>query len=145
MAGIGLVWSLYLTDTPIDTISFIGMMLLAGIIVNNGIVIIDRINQLRGSNEFDRYGAILQAGRDRFRPVMMTALTTILGCVPLAVGGMYGDQVSFSSLGVALIGGLSTGTALTLFVVPLFYTIIDDMGAWFLKYLANVGGVFGRV
>ncbi|GMW01061.1 MAG: acriflavin resistance protein [Candidatus Hydrogenedentota bacterium] len=141
MAGIGVIWSLYLSGTPVDAISFIGMILLAGVIVNNGIVIIDHINQLRLSG-VERYEAILQAGRDRFRPVMMTALTTILGCVPLAIGGTFGGQVSFTSLGIALIGGLSAGTALTLLVVPLFYSIFDDGRIWFSRYFANVTSLF---
>jgi len=131
LAGIGVVWSMYMTNTAIDTMTFIGFILLAGIVVNNGIVIVDHINQLR-KDGISRYDAIIRAGRVRFRPVMMTALTTILGVVPLAVG-----EVTFSGLGRALIGGLTSGTLLTLFVVPLFYALIDDIRVWFSNFVAT--------
>lgn len=134
LAAIGVVWSMYMTNTAIDTMTFIGFILLAGIVVNNGIVIVDHINQLR-TEGVARYDAILRAGRVRFRPVMMTALTTILGCVPLAVG-----EETFSGLGRALIGGLTTGTVLTLFVVPLFYALIDDTREWFSNFVATLAG-----
>jgi hydrophobic/amphiphilic exporter-1 (mainly G- bacteria), HAE1 family len=134
LAGIGVVWAMYATGTPIDTMTFIGFILLAGIVVNNGIVIIDHINQLRKEG-MERSEAILRAGRVRLRPVMMTALTTILGCVPLAVG-----EVTFSGLGRALIGGLTSGTLLTLIVVPLFYAVIDDVREWFADFTAALTG-----
>jgi HAE1 family hydrophobic/amphiphilic exporter-1 len=129
IAGIGVVWAMYLTNTAMDQIALIGAILLIGIVVNNKIVLIDHINQLR-KRGMDRYPAIIQGGRDRIRPVLMTALTTILGCVPLALGGELGGNVSFASLGRALIGGLLTGSFLTLYVVPLFYSLIDDFSIW---------------
>ncbi len=135
LAAIGVAWSMFMTNTAIDTMTFIGFILLAGIVVNNGIVIVDHINQLR-SEGVDRYDAIIRAGRVRFRPVMMTALTTILGVVPLAVG-----EVTFAGLGKALIGGLTTGTVLTLFIVPLFYALIDDLRTWFANLIATLTGV----
>ncbi|MFP4172422.1 MAG: efflux RND transporter permease subunit [Candidatus Hydrogenedentota bacterium] len=141
LAFLGVFWALYLTNTSWDIVAFIGAILMVGIIVNNGIVIVDYINRLRLGG-LDRHSAILQAGRDRFRPVFMTALTTILGCVPLALGRGVGDAVSFHSLGRALIGGLTTGTILTLFIVPLFYTFIDDIRLWvrdFAGALASIG------
>lgn len=137
LALIGVYWAMYLTDTPMDTVAYIGIILMVGVVVNNGIVIVDYINRLR-RNGYERLEAILQAGRDRFRPVMMTALTTILACVPLAVGGGVRGEIPFSSLGRALIGGLTTGTLLTLFIVPLFYSLIDDFRVWFLGYLAEL-------
>jgi HAE1 family hydrophobic/amphiphilic exporter-1 len=143
LAGIGVVWSLYLSDTAVDTVTMIGVILLAGIVVNNGIVLIDYINQMRKTG-MNRHDAIIGSGRDRFRPVMMTALTTILGCVPLAIGGAIGGEVSFGGLGRALIGGLTTGTVLTLFIVPLTYTIFDDVRIWFLEFFSNVAGIFQR-
>ncbi len=143
LAGIGVVWSLYIFDSPVDTVTMIGIILLLGIIVNNGIVLIDYINQMRKSG-MDRHDAIIGSGRDRFRPVMMTALTTILGCVPLALGGAIGGEVSFGGLGRALIGGLTTGTILTLFIVPVTYTIFDDIRIWFLEFFSNVASIFQR-
>ncbi|MCP4644842.1 MAG: efflux RND transporter permease subunit [bacterium] len=137
LAGIGVLWAMYLTGTAVDTIALIGSILMVGIIVNNGIVIVDHVNQLRRGG-MERRRAILQAGRDRFRPVMMTASTTILGCVPLAVGGKMAGEVEFGSLGVALIGGLTVGTLLTLFIVPVFYTLIDDFRMWFRDFFSSL-------
>jgi HAE1 family hydrophobic/amphiphilic exporter-1 len=140
LAFVGVYWAMFISGTPLDTVGLIGCILMVGVIVNNGIVIVDHINFLRaeGRNRFD---AIVQAGRDRFRPVMMTALTTILGCVPLALAPRPGATVSFVSLGRALIGGLTVGTLLTLVVVPLLYSIIDDARAWFASYAANLGSL----
>jgi HAE1 family hydrophobic/amphiphilic exporter-1 len=140
MAFVGVVWVMYATDTPFDTVALIGMILMTGIIVNNGIVIIDHINQLRAGGS-TRYDAILQAGRDRFRPVMMTALTTILGCVPIALGDAGGSQVAFYGFGRALIGGLASGTVLTLVVVPLVYTLVDDLRVWLQGFFGSVAGL----
>ncbi len=138
MALAGAVWMLYLTNSQLDTITFIGCILMSGIIVNNGIVIVDHINNLRKTYEDDRLSeAIVQAGIDRFRPVLMTAITTILGLVPLAIA-TTGGAGTFSGLGRALIGGLSAGTLLTLFVVPVFYSLIDDFHRWFINFMGNI-------
>lgn len=139
LAFIGVVWIMVLTGSNFDPIALIGLVLMTGIIVNNGIVIIDHISQLRVQGRA-RFEAIIQAGRDRFRPVMMTALTTILGCVPLALGGAMGNAVAFDGLGRSLIGGLSAGTLLTLLVVPMVYSLIDDARMWLRDFFANVAG-----
>jgi HAE1 family hydrophobic/amphiphilic exporter-1 len=143
LAFVGVYWAMYITGTSLDTVGLIGCILMVGVIVNNGIVIVDHINFLRleGKTRFD---AIIQAGRDRFRPVMMTALTTILGCVPLALAPEPGATISFVSLGRAFIGGLTIGTLLTLVVVPLLYSIIDDARAWFFRYVATLAGIGRR-
>ena len=112
LAFIGVYWSMYLTDTPLDSIALIGGILMCGIIVNNGIVIVDHVNQLRRLHGLPRTRALLQAGRDRLRPVLMTALTTVLGCVPLAIGTGSGQDRLYS-MGRALVGGLAMGTILT--------------------------------
>jgi HAE1 family hydrophobic/amphiphilic exporter-1 len=140
VALIGVWWTMFLTGTSMDTVAMIGLLLMVGIIVNNGIVIVDHINQLRSQGQH-RLHAVLQAGRDRFRPVMMTAMTTILGCVPLAIGGGMGGEVAFHSLGKALIGGLTMGTLLTLFVVPLFYSLIDDGRRWVMNYFSGLAAM----
>jgi len=137
LAGIGVVWAMYLSGTSLDTIAFISMILLVGIVVNNGIVIVDHINQLRRQG-MDRHAAIVQAGRDRFRPVMMTAITTILGVVPLVLPNSMTSEVSFTSMGWALIGGLTTGTILTLLIVPVVYSIIDDVQYFVVNYAATL-------
>lgn len=135
----GAVWMLYFMKGQFDQIVLIGCILMAGVIVNNGIVIVDHINRLVGAGG-DRTDAVVQAGIDRFRPVMMTALTTILGLVPLAMA-KTGGASTFAGLGQALIGGLTMGTLLTLVIVPVFYTLIDDMRVWTVNFLGNLAGV----
>jgi HAE1 family hydrophobic/amphiphilic exporter-1 len=137
LAFIGVYWSMYITGTPMDAVALIGAILMCGIVVNNGIVIVDHINQLR-KRGMDREQAILEGGHHRFRPVLMTALTTILGCVPLAMGGTQVGEVAFNSLGRALIGGLTTGTFLTLFLVPVSYSLVDDLQEWFVDYVSDL-------
>jgi HAE1 family hydrophobic/amphiphilic exporter-1 len=142
LAFVGVYWSMYLTGTFMDTVAFIGTVLMCGVVVNNGIVIVDHVNRLRRDG-LNRHDAIVQGGRDRFRPVMMTALTTILGCVPLAIGSAKGDD-ALNSIGRALVGGLTSGTLLTLLVVPLVYSIVDDGQLWLRHYAANLASVRGR-
>jgi HAE1 family hydrophobic/amphiphilic exporter-1 len=133
---LGAVWSLYLTGTQLDTVTFIGCVVMSGLIVNNGIVIVDHINNLRKAGH-SRFDAIMMGGQDRYRPVIMTALTTILGIIPLALSDT-GGAATFSGLGRALIGGMSMGTVLTLYVVPLFYTLIDDFQEWCSAFIESV-------
>jgi len=139
MALGGAVWMLFLTGSQFDSVTLIGCILMAGVIVNNGIVIVDHINMVR-KGDMNRLDSMVKAGGDRFRPVMMTALTTILGLVPLALVNT-GSAATFAGLGRALIGGLTAGTLLTLIVVPVFYSLIDDFQIWCLKFL----GIFKRV
>lgn len=131
----GAIWMLYLTGSQFDSVTLIGCILMAGVIVNNGIVIVDHINTLRAGRESLAEG-IVNAGADRFRPVMMTALTTILGLVPMA-SATTGSGATFAGLGRALIGGLTVGTVLTLVVVPVFYSIIDDFQRWCFDFLGS--------
>jgi HAE1 family hydrophobic/amphiphilic exporter-1 len=141
LAFIGVYWAMYLAGTPVDVISMIGGILMCGIVVNNGIVLVDHINRKRTDDR--SIAAIVSACRDRFRPVMMTSLTTILACIPLAVGSHVAD-VGLSSVGWTLIGGLTTGTLLTLFIVPLFYTLVEELREWFLRYFASVAALVTR-
>jgi HAE1 family hydrophobic/amphiphilic exporter-1 len=145
LAFAGVSWMLYITRTGMDTITSIGQVLMIGLIVNNGIVIVDHINTLRKEG-LGAHDAIVQSGIDRFRPVMMTALTTILGLIPLAIAST-GGSAAFAGLGRAIIGGLTAGTILTLFVVPLFYSLIDGFQTWVVNFLGNLvslGGGKGR-
>lgn len=135
LAYVGVYWSLHLTNTPMDTLSLVGSVILCGVIVNNGIVIVDHINRLRHEG-LDRATAVVLGGRRRLRPVFMTTLTTILGILPIAVG-MGGAENALLGLGRALVGGLATGSALTLFMVPLVYTLIDDLSVWIRQFLAG--------
>lgn len=153
LALVGVYWTMYLSGTLMDTISYVGVIILAGVVVNNGIVIVDRINQLRLSG-MDRMEAVVQAGFHRFRPVMMTTLTTIVGCLPLALGGFGGEAMRrdfgfighgvFESVGRVLVGGLACGTALTLLVVPLFYVILDDLQAFLRAMAGDYAGLIRR-
>lgn len=140
LAFIGVYWSLYLTATPLDTVSLVGSILMCGIIVNNGIVIVDHINQMRRAG-LGRSEAIVSAGGNRFQPVLMTSLTTILGTLPIAIGSSEGGVLN--SLGRALVGGLTVGTLLTLLVVPVVYTLLDDLQVWARRYRAGLGGLAG--
>jgi HAE1 family hydrophobic/amphiphilic exporter-1 len=131
----GAIWMLYLTGSQFDSVTLIGCILMAGVIVNNGIVIVDHINTLR-AEKGDLAEGIVNAGADRFRPVMMTALTTILGLVPMAAA-TSGSGATFAGLGRALIGGLTVGTVLTLVVVPVFYSLIDEFQGWCIGFLGS--------
>lgn len=137
---VGIYWTMYLTGTTMDTISLIGIIVMCGIIVNNAIVIVDRIAQLQRGG-MPRFEAIIQAGRDRFRPVVMTALTTIAGALPIAVGSPQKKDLLtdvLDSLGRTIVGGMGVGTLLTLLVVPLFYTLIDDIQTWGIQYVLGI-------
>lgn len=120
---------LYITNLPLNVIGIIGLIILVGIVVNNAIVLVDYINNRRSRGE-DRTVAIMKAGPIRIRPIMMTALTTILGLVPMAMGIGEGAELT-KSMGVVVIGGLSFSTVLTLVVVPVMYTIFDDIVEFF--------------
>lgn len=123
LAFTGGLFGLYLTGSPVSVIAMIGFVMLSGIIVNNGIVLVDYINQLRRGG-MEKREAIVEAGRTRLRPIIMTALTTILGLLPMGMGmGMGADMVQ--PMAIVTIGGLIYGTLLTLFVVPCIYDILN--------------------
>lgn len=125
LAGIGVVWLHVLAGLNLDILGFVGAVLLIGVVVNNGIVLIDYVNRLREDGH-ERSEALLLATERRFRPIMMTALTTICGMIPLTFGGTNKIGLSYTSFGFTLIGGMTTATLLTLLVVPIFYTFFDD-------------------
>jgi HAE1 family hydrophobic/amphiphilic exporter-1 len=129
MAGMGAVWLLWLTGTPFDTMAGIGVVILVGVVVNNGIVLIDLVTQLRADG-MERRQALVEAGRRRFRPILMTALTTIFGLIPMAVGNGDFVGISYAPLGRTVIGGLAAATLLTLVFVPYLYMALDDFGMW---------------
>jgi HAE1 family hydrophobic/amphiphilic exporter-1 len=125
LASIGVVWMHALSGLNLDILGFVGAVLLIGVVVNNGIVLIDCAIRLREEG-YERREALLLATERRFRPIMMTALTTIGGMVPLTFGGSTSIGLSYTSFGFTLIGGMTTATLLTLLVVPIFYTFFDD-------------------
>ncbi|MEG9296412.1 efflux RND transporter permease subunit [Mangrovibacillus sp. Mu-81] len=120
---IGVAVSLTITRTPISISAIIGVIVLAGIVVNNAIVIVDYINQRKATAE-NSFEAIVEAVQDRTRPILMTALTTILGLLPLAMGIGEGTEIN-QPMGIAVIGGLVSSTLLTIYVIPVVYSFFD--------------------
>ena len=128
-AIVGVFWFLLITGTPFNIMAQIGLLILMGVVVNNGIVLIDRVHQLRESG-MQREEAILKGCDDRLRPILMTAGTTILGMVPMAIGsgGIFGGY--YYPLARAVIGGLTASTILTLLILPFVYTLFDNFAMW---------------
>jgi HAE1 family hydrophobic/amphiphilic exporter-1 len=134
-AILGVIWTLMLTGTPFNLFAIIGVVILIGIVVNNGIVLIDHINNLRRSG-LDRRRAIVSGCRDRFRPIIMTAATTVLGLTPLALGKAAVADGYYYPLARAVMGGLATSTVLTLVVLPTFYVLAEDGVAYIRRVIA---------
>jgi HAE1 family hydrophobic/amphiphilic exporter-1 len=130
----GVAWMCFLTGTPFNLMAQIGILILVGIVVNNGIVLIHHVHQLR-ERGMQRTDALLKAGRDRLRPILMTTATTVLGLLPLAFGRTHVGDVLYFPLARTVIGGLLASTLLTLLLVPCLYTLLEDgarmiSGAW---------------
>ena len=122
----GAFWALYITGKPLDPLAMLGTILLVGIVVNNGIVLVDRVQQWRRMG-LPLRPAVLAAGRDRVRPVAMTALTTIVGLLPMAILKGGNDEIAYDTLAVSVMGGLVASTIVTLFLVPIAYTLLTDL------------------
>jgi len=124
------------TGTTFSFMAMIGIMILIGVVVNNGIVLVDHVNNLRGGG-MPRTEAIVEAGRDRLRPILMTVATTIVGLAPLALGTTQigGDGPPYYPMARAIIGGLAFSTVVSLFVVPALYIYFDKLAAWGRKVL----------
>ena len=123
LALVGAVLALFITGTTISIVALIGVIMLAGIVVNNAIVLVDLINQLRAQGA-ERTDAIMEAGRARLRPILMTSLTTALGLLPMAMGIGEGSEVR-TPMAITVIGGLVVSTLLTLVVIPVVYSLMD--------------------
>ena len=126
-AFVGVTWFLMITGTPFNIMAMIGVMILIGIVVNNGIVLIDHVNNLRREGQ-PRTEAVLTACRDRFRPILMTATTTIVGLLPLGIGTASLFELRYFPMARTIMGGLMASTLLTLIVLPTVYTLLDDLG-----------------
>jgi len=135
----GSYWLLWITHTSFDMMAMIGFVILIGVVVNNGIVLIDMINQFRLSG-LSRSESIMEAANHRFRPILMTAITTICGLLPMALGRASLIGISYSPLGVTMIGGLISSTILTLFAVPVFYTFLDDLRGFWNRFIKSFLG-----
>ena len=123
LGAVGVVAALAITGRSVDVVAMIGAVMLAGIVVNNAIVLIDAVNQRRRAGE-GRTAALLAAGSDRLRPILMTSATTILGLAPMALGIGEGAELR-SPLAITVIGGLACATPLTLLVIPVIYSLFD--------------------
>ena len=128
-AFVGVVWTLYLTKTPFNIMAQIGLLVLVGVVVNNGIVLLDHVNNLRRAG-LPRYQAITEGCRERFRPILMTACTTIVGLVPLSVGNSGVFELRYFPLARTVMGGLAASTILTLLVLPTYYVLFDNLAQW---------------
>jgi HAE1 family hydrophobic/amphiphilic exporter-1 len=127
LCAVGVVLSLFLTGRAFGLTAFIGLLMLIGIVVKNGILLVDYTNQLRHRG-LNRDDAILAASPTRLRPILMTTFAAILGMLPLAIGLGRGSETQ-APLATAVVGGLATSTALTLFVVPCVYALFDDLSS----------------
>lgn len=125
LAGIGIVLALLLTSTTFNIQAFIGTILLAGIVVNNAIVLVDCINQLRREEGLELREAVELGGRRRLRPILMTTLTTVLGMVPMSLGIGEGGEVQ-APMARVILGGLTTSTLITLVFIPVLYTLVEE-------------------
>ena len=119
----GIAWALLITGTPLSLTAFIGMILLIGIVVKNGIVLVDYTNILR-ARRYPLFDAVVQAGKNRLRPVLMTSFTTVLGNLPLALSKAEGSEF-WKALGIVVVGGLTVSTLVTLVIVPTVYSIFE--------------------
>jgi len=136
LAAIGSMWAHYFTGTSMDQMGIVGGILLIGVVVNHGIVLIDYVNRMRMTG-MERTEALLLAARHRFRPIVMTSLTTIVGMIPLTMASASEMGMSFKSFGYMLIGGMTSAMIFTLLAVPVFYTLIDDARIAFSNILAD--------
>jgi HAE1 family hydrophobic/amphiphilic exporter-1 len=128
LAFFGAFWSLWIFGYELNPIAFMGIIILIGIVVNNGIVLVDHVNSLRLAGT-ERRKALIEGCGDRLRPVVMTAITTIFGLLPLALARATVAGAYIDSIAVAVIGGLATSTLFTLLALPVWYTTLEDVGA----------------
>jgi HAE1 family hydrophobic/amphiphilic exporter-1 len=122
LIGVGL--ALFITRTPLSTVVYLGIIMLGGIAVNNGIVLIDFVNVLRKEGK-SNYEALVEASKTRLRPILMTSLTTILGLLPLALGFGEGSELQ-APLAITVMGGLTSATFLTLVFIPALYLLVVE-------------------
>ena len=130
-AIVGVFWFFLVTDTVFSIMAWTGILILVGVVVNNGIVLIDHINLLR-SEGLPRHEAIVRAGWERMRPILMTAATTVLGLLPLCIGNTQigGDGPPYDPMARAIVGGLTFSTVVTLIILPSVYVMLDDVRIW---------------
>ncbi len=136
----GAPWAMWFTGTTIDTVAMIGLFILIGIVVNNGIMLIDRVLQLRNAG-MSRNEALERAGRDRLRPILMTATTTVLGLLPMLLHHPTLAGVYYHSIAIIISGGLVTSTFVTLVFLPAIYSVIEDISLASINTFRRFGGL----
>jgi hydrophobic/amphiphilic exporter-1 (mainly G- bacteria), HAE1 family len=137
LSAIGVVLALFLSGRAFGLTAFIGLLMLVGIVVKNGILLVDYTNALRARG-YGRDMAVLTAGPTRLRPILMTTCAAVLGMLPLAIGLGKGSETQ-APMATAVIGGLITSTMLTLFVIPTVYTLFDDLARFFRRDKLDLG------
>ncbi|WP_199053504.1 efflux RND transporter permease subunit [Aquitalea sp. ASV15] len=137
LAFVGVFLALWLTGSTLNMFSVIGIIMLMGLSAKNGILLVDFINQARREG-LERSAAIIEAGRVRLRPIMMTSLAMIFGMLPMALGGGEGAETR-APMAHAIIGGMITSTLLTLIVLPVVYSYLDGVRQWLRRWLAPTG------
>ena len=138
LALIGVIWGLVVLRQPIDIMVMIGVILLAGVVVNNAIVLIDFIKTMR-TRGYDKEYSIIYSCETRLRPILMTTMTTVFGMIPMALGLGEGSEF-YKGMAITVIFGLSFSTILTLVLIPILYSVVDSFTA---KMAAKLKGVFG--
>jgi HAE1 family hydrophobic/amphiphilic exporter-1 len=128
LALFGAFWTLWLSGFVFEILGFIGVIILVGLVVNNGIVMVDHVNTLRREGK-ERIEALVEGSGDRLRPVLMTVITTVVGLTPLALSEFTVAGVYIQSMAVAMIGGLISSSIFTLIALPVWYTTVEDLGA----------------
>jgi HAE1 family hydrophobic/amphiphilic exporter-1 len=128
LALFGAFWTLWLAGFVFEILGFIGVIILVGVVVNNGIVMVDHVNTLRREGK-KRIDALIEGCGDRLRPVLMTVITTVVGLTPLALSEFTVAGVYIQSMAVAMIGGLISSTVFTLIALPVWYTAVEDLSA----------------
>jgi len=139
----GAVWTLYFTGTDFDQPAAIGLLLLIGIVVNNGIVMIEHINTYRRQG-MPRRDALIKGGRERLRPILMTAVTTLIGLVPIVVQKPSLGNVYYYSMALVIMGGLAVSTFLTSVLLPVTVTLVEDTSSGFGRVLTAGGRLVRR-
>jgi HAE1 family hydrophobic/amphiphilic exporter-1 len=138
LALVGSVWAMFLTGTTVNVVAYIGLIMLAGIVVNQSIVLIDAVNQAR-ERGLPKHEAIMEAARMRLRPIVITKLTTILGLLPMAIGLGEGAEIR-KPMAITVIGGVAVASFFTLLVIPVVYSLLDRK-----RFPATAAGAMPRV
>jgi HAE1 family hydrophobic/amphiphilic exporter-1 len=130
MAVVGVYWTFLVWPTTFSVMAFIGIMILVGVVVNNGIVLVEHVNTLRREG-YDRDTALTLGGKERLRPILITTGTTVLGLLPLCVSdvGIGGNGPPYFPMARAIAGGLIFSTVVTLLVLPTVYATLEDLAA----------------